>query len=93
MLKCFLFWVTILDIIYFIVELSVGGVTSGGANPSLGPPEKTLLLLGAKYGPKIKNEYVVVRLCMKCVCCMITTTTIKLTNKPLIQTTTTHVHF
>lgn len=56
MLKCFLFWVTILDIIYFIVELSVGGIAS--SNSSLGPPESTLILLGAKYGPKIKNQYV-----------------------------------
>lgn len=61
MLRCFLFWITIVDLIYFLVEICVGGVTNASDNSSLGPPTSTLILLGAKYVPKIKYQYQVWR--------------------------------
>jgi len=60
MLMTFCFWVSILQIVYFIVELSVGGVDS--QNRSIGPPSSTLLLLGAKSSYLIKREYQLWRL-------------------------------
>jgi membrane associated rhomboid family serine protease len=57
MLQTFLFWITIVDIVYFIVELSIGGITNTEENPSIGPPNRTLILLGAKYVPKIKLQH------------------------------------
>ncbi|KAL9648054.1 hypothetical protein ABK040_012108 [Willaertia magna] len=60
MLKTFLFWISIIQIIYFIVELSVGGIDS--KNTSLGPPASTLLLLGAKSAAYIKHKYQIFRL-------------------------------
>ena len=60
MLKTFCFWISIVQIIYFIVEVSVGGIDS--SNPSIGPSSSTLLLLGAKSAYKIKKEYQLWRL-------------------------------
>jgi hypothetical protein len=58
MLKTFLFWTTIVQLIYFIVEISYGGITSTSANPSIGPPTEALWKLGAKSAYDIKKRYV-----------------------------------
>ncbi|KAL0483840.1 rhomboid-like protease [Acrasis kona] len=62
MLLTFIFWITILDIIYFIVEVSLGGVVSREVNPALGPGDATLIKLGAKQAYLIKNKYEIHRL-------------------------------
>lgn len=62
MLKTFLFWATIAEIIYFIVEISYGGVTSTSVNPSIGPPTSALRKLGAKSAYDIKRRYQIFRL-------------------------------
>lgn len=62
LLKTFLFWATIAEIIYFVVEISVGGVTSTSNNPSIGPPTETMRLLGAKSAYDIKARYQIFRL-------------------------------
>jgi membrane associated rhomboid family serine protease len=62
MLLTFIFWVTILDIIYFIVEVSIGGVVSTQENPAIGPSQSTLIMLGAKDAFLIKYYYQIQRL-------------------------------
>ncbi|KAF0972278.1 hypothetical protein FDP41_009181 [Naegleria fowleri] len=60
MLMTFCFWISIVQLIYFIVELSVGGFDP--QNPSIGPSSLTLLKLGAKSSYYIKEKYELWRL-------------------------------
>lgn len=62
LLSSFIFWITIVDIIYFIIEVSIGGFVSPSQNWSLGPGSNTLLLLGAKNTYWIKYYGQVYRL-------------------------------
>ncbi|KAL0490303.1 rhomboid-like protease [Acrasis kona] len=62
LLLSFIFWVSIVDIIYFIVTVSVGGFTSPALNPALGPDSDTLYRMGAKSAYAIKVKYEVYRL-------------------------------
>jgi len=56
--KSFMFVVSVLQVIMFIVELSIGGITSTSANPMIGPPYSTMNELGAKnaYAEKYSGE-------------------------------------
>jgi hypothetical protein len=44
--------------VLLIVSLGMGGFAPYDTNPSLGPPSSTLLELGAKYGPLMKEGQV-----------------------------------
>ena len=57
-------WVSVVQIVYFIVELSVGGFAYPFTRfpPHFGPPGETLILLGAKSSRLIKNNYELWRL-------------------------------
>jgi hypothetical protein len=46
LLLSFIFWISIIEIIYFIVEICVGGLVSFGQNPMIGPGGDTLVMLG-----------------------------------------------
>jgi len=64
LLFTFIFYATVIQIVFFIVELSFKGrgFASYRSNPSLGPPSSTLRELGAKYAPDIKYKYHIHRL-------------------------------
>jgi membrane associated rhomboid family serine protease len=62
MLLSFIFWISIIDLIYFIVEVSMGGFISPSINPALGPGSDTLYKLGAKNAYAIKVYYHIHRL-------------------------------
>jgi membrane associated rhomboid family serine protease len=64
LLRSFIFYVTLVQIVYFIVELSYKGrgFAPVRQNPFLGPSANTLKELGAKYGPDIKYKYQIYRL-------------------------------
>jgi membrane associated rhomboid family serine protease len=62
LLVSFIFWISILDLIYFIVEVSIGGFVSPSQNPSLGPGSDTLYRLGAKNAYAVKVLYHIHRL-------------------------------
>ena len=49
LLKVPTFWLIIIQIIMFIIELSLRGFESPSKNPSLGPPVKSLIETGGKY--------------------------------------------
>mmetsp|Transcript_7740 Transcript_7740/g.11493 ORF Transcript_7740/g.11493 Transcript_7740/m.11493 type:complete len:347 (-) Transcript_7740:2481-3521(-) len=55
-------WISIIQIIYFIVSCSIGGFASPSDNPMLGPSSDTLLKLGAKYVYGICHRYEIYRL-------------------------------
>eukprot|EP01112_Ceratiomyxa_fruticulosa_P014006 TRINITY_DN3983_c0_g1_i2.p1 TRINITY_DN3983_c0_g1~~TRINITY_DN3983_c0_g1_i2.p1 ORF type:complete len:346 (-),score=57.34 TRINITY_DN3983_c0_g1_i2:88-1125(-) len=48
--KSFCFFISIVQIIMFIIELSMGGVVSTEINPLIGPDAGTMINLGAKDG-------------------------------------------
>jgi membrane associated rhomboid family serine protease len=52
----FIFWVSIVDIVYFIVELAVGGVVPWSKNTMIGPGSETLIRLGGKWVPLMKKN-------------------------------------
>lgn len=57
-LKSFSVIAMIVQIIYFIICLGVGGFASPKINPMLGPPAATLVKMGAMYPPYIKQGHV-----------------------------------
>eukprot|EP00708_Paratrimastix_pyriformis_P003693 GAFH01002484.1.p2 GENE.GAFH01002484.1~~GAFH01002484.1.p2 ORF type:complete len:334 (+),score=48.50 GAFH01002484.1:69-1070(+) len=57
LLKTFTFWISVVQVIMFIVEVSMGGFSQ-----NLGPNTATLLALGAKYAPYIKCYFHIHRL-------------------------------
>lgn len=59
--KSFMFVVSVLQIIMFIVELSLRGFTSPSNNPMLGPPTSSMIDLGAKDGYRERHDYEVYR--------------------------------
>jgi membrane associated rhomboid family serine protease len=61
LLVTFILWTTVLQIVYFIVELGFSG-RDFVKNPSLGPSTDVLRKLGAKYAPDIKYRYHIHRL-------------------------------
>ena len=62
LLITFMLWVSLAQIVYFIIELGFGGVTNVQENPALGPKIRTLIRLGGKYAPDIKYKYHIHRL-------------------------------
>jgi membrane associated rhomboid family serine protease len=50
------------QIVYFIIEVSIGGVVSLAENPAAGPGQSTLIMLGAKDAFLIKYSYHIHRL-------------------------------
>ncbi|KAJ3425756.1 rhomboid-like protein [Anaeramoeba flamelloides] len=58
MKKLFMFWVTIVDLIYFVIELFACGFASPSKNATLGPPSSCLNDLGARDSEKIVSGHV-----------------------------------
>eukprot|EP01080_Neovahlkampfia_damariscottae_P010509 gene10509-3031_t len=59
----FIFWVSIIQILYFIVEIIVEpGFAPYSQNSMIGPSGGTLIKLGAKFGPLIRYKYQIYRL-------------------------------
>jgi len=54
----FTFWISFAQFILLIVALGIGGFASPSDNPSLGPPASTLILLGAKDSPLMRQGQV-----------------------------------
>lgn len=53
----FIFWISIVEIIYFIVTLIVGGFAPVSVNTMIGPPTQTLINCGAKWVPLMKYNF------------------------------------
>lgn len=53
----FIFWISIVEIIYFIVTLGIGGFAPVNVNTMIGPPTKTLIDCGGKWVPLMKHNY------------------------------------
>jgi rhomboid protease GluP len=56
LIKSFSFIISLIQVIVFIVEISVGGVVSWADNPSLGPSAATLVDLGAKQAHLMRYD-------------------------------------
>jgi len=57
-MKSFCFVVSVVQMLMLIIALGMGGFAPPSMNPSLGPPGATLLDLGAKYAPLMKEGQV-----------------------------------
>eukprot|EP01111_Echinosteliopsis_oligospora_P004882 TRINITY_DN1799_c0_g1_i1.p1 TRINITY_DN1799_c0_g1~~TRINITY_DN1799_c0_g1_i1.p1 ORF type:complete len:335 (-),score=61.31 TRINITY_DN1799_c0_g1_i1:27-1031(-) len=61
MTQSFMFAISVVQIIMFIVELSMGGVVPSSENPMIGPSSMTLIKIGAKWGYGERYKYEIYR--------------------------------